>query len=94
MTIREEGDIKSVAFTTDIWTSRSQDSYISLTLHFIDKFWHLHRLTPFVKPFPQRHTGVNISIGLSDMIMELNLNDADIDLTCVNDNASNMKLSS
>ena len=92
MTIREEGDIKSVAFTTDIWTSRSQDSYISLTLHFIDKFWHLHRLTPFVKPFPQSHTGVNISLGLSDMIMELNLNDADIDLTCVNDNASNMKL--
>ena len=53
MTIKEEGDLKSVAFTTDIWTSRSQDSYMSLTIHFIDKFWHLHRLTPFVKPFPE-----------------------------------------
>ena len=60
-TIRNKGDIKSVAFTTDIWTSRSQDAYISLTIHFIDKHWHLHRLTPFVKPFPERHTGKNIS---------------------------------
>ena len=91
-TIREEGDIKSVAFTTDIWTSRSQDSYMSLTIHFIDRFWHLHRLTPYVKPFPEKHSGVNISLGLGNMIMELNLNSADIDLTCVNDNASNMKL--
>ena len=91
-TIKEEGDIKSVGFTTDIWTSRSQDSYMSLTIHFIDRFWHLHRLTPFVKPFPERHTGINISLGLSDMIMELNLNSAEIDLICVNDNASNVKL--
>ena len=40
-TIRE--DMKSCSFTTDIWTSRSMDSYISLTVHFIDKDWILHR---------------------------------------------------
>ena len=91
-TIRSEGDIKSVSFTTDIWTSRSQDTYMSLTVHFLDKFWHLHRLTPFVKPFPEKHTGVNISLSLTDMIQQLSLNSGDIDLTCVNDNASNMKL--
>ena len=91
-TIRDQGDIKSVSFTTDIWTSRSQDSYISLTIHFIDRFWHLHRWTPFVKPFPERHTGKNISLGLEEMIQELNLLNEGIDLVCVNDNASNMKL--
>jgi hypothetical protein len=91
-TIRDRGDIKSVSFTTDIWTSRSQDSYISLTIHFIDRFWNLHRWTPFVKPFPERHTGKNISLGLEEMIQELNLLNEGIDLVCVNDNASNMKL--
>ena len=91
-TIKDDGDIKSVGFTTDLWTSRSQDSYMSLTIHFIDRFWQLHRLTPFVKPFPENHTGVNISIGLQDMIMQLDLNTGNIDLVCVNDNASNMKL--
>ena len=91
-TIRAEGDIKSVSFTTDIWTSRSQDTYMSLTIHFLDRFWHLHRLTPFVKPFPEKHTGVNISLSLTDMITQLGLDGAEVDLTCVNDNASNMKL--
>ena len=34
----------------------------------------------------------NVSLGLEEMIREVNLLGNDIDLTCVNDNASNMKL--
>ena len=33
----------SAAITTDLWTSRARDSYISITLHFIDKDFRLHR---------------------------------------------------
>ena len=36
----------SMAITTDLWTSRTQDSYISVTTHFIDKEFRLHRWTP------------------------------------------------
>ena len=36
-----------VAATTDIWSSRSQDSYISLTAHFVDKHFRLHRYNSF-----------------------------------------------
>ena len=32
-----------LAATTDIWSSRTQDSYISLTAHFVDKHFRLHR---------------------------------------------------
>ena len=32
-----------MAATTDIWSSRTQDSYISLTAHFVDKHFRLHR---------------------------------------------------
>ena len=39
----EEYTDASVAATTDIWTSRVQDSYISLTVHFVDRFFRLHR---------------------------------------------------
>ena len=36
--IREEKTyLKSVAFTTDVWTSITGDSYISLTVHYIDR---------------------------------------------------------
>ena len=53
-------DLFSVGFTTDLWTSRVGDSYISLTTTFIDKYLHMHRYVPFVRFFPNRHTGVNI----------------------------------
>ena len=33
----------SAAITTDIWTSRSLDAYISLTVHFVDDLYRLHR---------------------------------------------------
>ena len=32
-----------MAATTDIWSSRCQDSYISLTTHFVDRHFRLHR---------------------------------------------------
>ena len=60
-------DLQSVGFTTDLWTSRAGHSYMSLTTHFIDKSWKLHRYTPYIKPFPDRHTGVNIHLELDSM---------------------------
>ena len=33
----------SAAITTDLWTSRARDSYISITLHFVDEYFKLHR---------------------------------------------------
>ena len=31
-------DLVSASFTTDMWTSRSGDSFMSLTVHFIDRY--------------------------------------------------------
>ena len=85
-------DLNCVAFTTDMWTSRSGTPFMSLTVHFIDKDWILHRFTPYVAPFPARHTGQNISIGLDAMIEELGLDNGQWELFSINDNASNVKL--
>jgi len=38
-------DLLSLGFTSDLWTSRALDSYISLTLTFIDKEWLIHRFS-------------------------------------------------
>jgi hypothetical protein len=38
-----KGDLTTVGFTTDMWTSCSGDPFMSLTCHFIDKDWELHR---------------------------------------------------
>jgi len=46
------------AITTDIWTSFSNDAYISLTLHFIDNSWELKSYTIATYPFPEQHTAI------------------------------------
>ena len=47
-----KSEFDCVGFTTDMWTSVSGNPFMSLTVHFIDKDWTLHRFTPFVAPFP------------------------------------------
>ena len=87
-----KGDLGCVGFTTDMWTSISGNPFMSLTVHFIDKDWVLHRFTPYVAPFPARHTGKNISLGLDAMVEDLGLDTGDWELFSVNDNAANVKL--
>ena len=84
-------NLKSAAFTSDLWTSRAQDSYISWTFHAIDENWRLHHWTPNVQQFPGRHTGILIEGKLDSFLEELNL-PADLPMYCVNDQARNMKL--
>jgi hypothetical protein len=87
-----KGDLTVAAFTTDMWTSRAGTPFMSLTIHFIDKNWDLHRWTPYIAPFPASHSGKNISIGLDAMIEELGLGSGQWELFAVNDNAANAKL--
>lgn len=88
---REKTNILSVGITTDLWTSRGGDSYMSLTVSWIDPKWRLLRFTPFVHPFPGRHTGDRICVELDDMVDDLKF-DPTTDKVCVSDNASNMKV--
>ena len=43
-TVKE--DLVSLGFTTDLWTSRAMDSYLSLTVSFIDRFIISNILVP------------------------------------------------
>ena len=84
--------IKCVSFTTDLWTSVNGDPFICLTLQLITPDWKLIRFTPYIKPFPQRHTGLNISLSLDQMIEQLGLDGQEFHLFSVNDSAANMVL--
>lgn len=85
-------DLDAIAFTTDLWVSKSLNSYLSLTMTFIDNTFHLHRYVPFVKSFDLPHKGVNISLALSEMIGCLVQDNNIFKLFAVSDNASNMKV--
>ena len=52
------------AFTTDGWTARNGDPFVSLTLHYVTKDFELKNLSLECKNFIERYTGVLIAQGL------------------------------
>ena len=47
----------SLALTTDIWTSMSNDAYITVTAHWISSEWEIKCFVLATKEFPGSHTG-------------------------------------
>ncbi|XP_046873310.1 E3 SUMO-protein ligase ZBED1-like [Hypomesus transpacificus] len=59
-------DLTYFASTTDLWSSRTSEPYISLTIHYIDKEWNLQNKCLQTSYFPDDHTGEAIAEGLKD----------------------------
>ena len=63
----------SFAMTTDIWSSRANDSYIGYTFHYIIDDGHEFALKSHlleVKNFPDFHTGENIMTELQEVFSQ------------------------
>ena len=50
-----------ISITTDLWSSDSQDAYLSFTGHWIDNEWNYKECCLHAQPFNERHTGENIA---------------------------------
>ncbi|CAF0931624.1 unnamed protein product [Brachionus calyciflorus] len=74
--------------TSDIWTSSSGDSYISLTLHFINNNNKLDQLLLDIKSFPGTHNYRTISSIIDSILDENGIKQRIASVT--SDNASNM----
>lgn len=86
-----EEELRSVSYyatTTDLWTSRTTQPYMSLTIHFIKEDWTLCSRCLQTSYFPDDHTGVMIAKGLREALQSWGL--AEDHLVCVTtDNATN-----
>ena len=80
-----------VVITTDLWTSRAVESYLTITAHFINSDWKLESKVLQTKEMPERHTGENIAEVLCNAIKEWKVDERRI-CAVVHDNASNMNL--
>lgn len=54
------------AVTSDLWSSRTMELYISLTIHYIDTDFNLRARCLQTAFIPEDHTGLNIAIAFSD----------------------------
>jgi hypothetical protein len=84
--------LPGIALTTDMWTSRNNDAYMSLTCHFVDHSFTLRTFLVGMKPFEGAHTGDQNSIELDSIIKALNLQPNAMTHRCVNDRGSNVVL--
>ena len=50
-----------LSLTSDIWTSAANESYMSVTAHFIDNSWCLNRMVLPTLPLEDTHTGDHIA---------------------------------
>ena len=77
--------------TTDLWTSISEDPYITLTCHFIDRSWELKSLCLQTHYIPEDHTAENISAVLAETLQQWKLEDNRL-VGITTDSGSNVKL--
>ena len=61
------------ACTTDLWTSRAQHAYISLTVHYISEDFVLQSHLLETKEFSDSHTGVHIAEELEGILQDWSL---------------------
>lgn len=62
-----------ISFTTDIWTSPSTKSFMSLTAHFIDEKWKLRSIIVDFSQLFGQHTGVNIKNAFVSSLQHLSI---------------------
>ena len=80
-----------VAITTDSWTIRAVQSYLTVTAHYITSDWKLESKVLQTREMPERHTALNIAERLRDSIKEWKIDEERVS-AIVHDNASNITL--
>jgi len=79
-----------VACTTDGWTSIAKDSYVVITVHYIDKSWTMQGLTVSFQQMDESHTGDNLCKHFLTVVRKLKIEDR---ISCiVSDNAPSAML--
>ena len=83
-------DVDTIAITTDGWTSRATESYITITAHGITSDWEMVNFVLQTCPLYESHTGLNIGEVITTVVDEWNLKRANRDIAIVTDNVRNM----
>ena len=77
------------ALTTDCWTSRTNDSYIGLTVHLITPDWKFAHFVVENKELPVSHTAEHLAEAITEIIHDWEITETKISCTTV-DNGANV----
>ncbi|XP_041821745.1 E3 SUMO-protein ligase ZBED1-like [Chelmon rostratus] len=86
---KEIADLPFYATTTDLWSSRTMEPYMSLTIHYIDEDFEIKTRCLQTSFFPEDHTGEAIAQGLVEALASWDLQQER--LVCITtDNGTNV----
>ncbi|XP_036940317.1 E3 SUMO-protein ligase ZBED1-like [Acanthopagrus latus] len=86
---REITTVEYFATTTDLWSSRTMEPYMSLTIHYIDDDFTMKSRCLQTSFFPQDHTGEAIAQGLREALASWSLRE-EKQVCITTDNGSNV----
>lgn len=81
-------NVSHFALTSDMWSSRTCEPYMSVTVHYIQD-WEMKTACLQTSYFPQDHTGVNIAEALQEAIASWKLQEKRL-VAITTDNGSNI----
>ncbi|CAG8503079.1 11602_t:CDS:2 [Scutellospora calospora] len=87
--IKEElATTQKVSITCNIWSSITMQSYLGVTVHYVNKEWKLRQFLLDLCYFPEQHTAIRIQELLLDILDDTNISSKLLGLTT--DNAKSM----
>ncbi|XP_063221590.1 zinc finger BED domain-containing protein 4-like isoform X2 [Bacillus rossius redtenbacheri] len=86
--------ISALSLTSDSWTSRSTDSYVSLTCHYLQPDFTYVSFALNTVVLQESHTSVNISTTIKSLLSEWGIctETCTVPIFSITDNAANFKL--
>ena len=60
--------VRNLAITTDIWTSRVTEAYITITAHYISDEWEIESNLLCTCEMVETHTGANIALRIQEVL--------------------------
>uniref|UniRef100_A0AAQ6A8D6 BED-type domain-containing protein n=1 Tax=Amphiprion ocellaris TaxID=80972 RepID=A0AAQ6A8D6_AMPOC len=81
----------NLALTTDSWTSRATESYLTVTVHYMmNNEWQIKSAVLQTRPVYESHTSANLSDELKTTMTEWKLNRPNQTIPVTTDNAANI----
>ena len=81
--------VSYVAVTADVWTSIATDSYLTVTVHYLDDEWAMKSVILGTLPLSESHTGVNLAEWIKDLVLSFCIDDKKV-MAFVHDNGANI----
>ena len=79
---------QKMSLTTDAWTACTNQAYLSVTLHWIDKDWNMQHILLDIIPIHENHTGLALAKNFLTTLKEYGIESKILAVT--SDNAANM----